>query len=315
MATSTNITTTYAGEFAGKYISAALLSGNTIANGLIEVKPNVKFKEVLKRVDLSGAIANASCDFSETGTVTLTERILQPKELQVNLEICKTPFQSDWEAVSMGYSAHDNLPKTFSDYFIGLIAAEVAEQTEKDIWSGVDGAGRFDGFATLLAADANLPAAQEIAGTNVDSSNVIDELGSVVDAIPQSIYGRDDLYIYVAPNVFRAYKRALGGFQANGQGANGYMAQGNNQDIDIQQFDGVKVVMANGLAANTMIATLKSNLFFGTGLLSDHNEVTVLDMADKDASKNVRFVMRYTAAVNYGVAEDIVTYGIVNGAN
>jgi len=215
----------------------------------------------------------------------------------------------------MGYSAHDNLPKTFSDYFIGLIAAEVAEQTEKDIWSGVDGAGRFDGFATLLAADANLPAAQEIAGTNVDSSNVIDELGSVVDAIPQSIYGRDDLYIYVAPNVFRAYKRALGGFQANGQGANGYMAQGNNQDIDIQQFDGVKVVMANGLAANTMIATLKSNLFFGTGLLSDHNEVTVLDMADKDASKNVRFVMRYTAAVNYGVVEDIVTYGIANGAN
>ena len=315
MATSTNITTTYAGEFAGKYISAALLSGNTIANGLIEVKPNVKFKEVLKRVDLSGAIANASCDFSETGTVTLTERILQPKELQVNLEICKTPFQSDWEAVSMGYSAHDNLPKTFSDYFIGLIAAEVAEQTEKDIWSGVDGAGRFDGFATLLAADANLPAAQEIAGTNVDSSNVIDELGSVVDAIPQSIYGRDDLYIYVAPNVFRAYKRALGGFQANGQGANGYMAQGNNQDIDIQQFDGVKVVMANGLAANTMIATLKSNLFFGTGLLSDHNEVKVLDMADIDGSKNVRFIMRYTAAVNYGVVEDIVTYGIVNGAN
>ena len=315
MATSTNITTTYAGEFAGKYISAALLSGNTIANGLIEVKPNVKFKEVLKRVDLSGAIANASCDFSDTGAVTLTERILQPKELQVNLEICKTPFQSDWEAVSMGYSAHDNLPKTFSDYFIGLIAAEVAEQTEKDIWSGVDGAGRFDGFATLLAADANLPAAQEIAGTNVDSSNVIDELGSVVDAIPQSIYGRDDLYIYVAPNVFRAYKRALGGFQANGQGANGYMAQGNNQDIDIQQFDGVKVVMANGLAANTMIATLKSNLFFGTGLLSDHNEIKVLDMADIDGSKNVRFIMRYTAAVNYGVVEDIVTYGIANGAN
>ena len=110
------ITSTYAGEFAGKYISAALLSGNTIANGLIEVKPNVKFKEVLKRVDLSGVIANASCDFTDAGTVTLTERIIEPKELQVNLELCKTPFQSDWEAISMGYSAHDNLPSTFSDY-------------------------------------------------------------------------------------------------------------------------------------------------------------------------------------------------------
>ena len=158
---SLSITSTYAGEFAGKYVSAALLSGNTIANGLIEVKPNVKFKEVLKRVSLSGAIANASCDFTDAGAVVLTERIIEPKELQVNLELCKTPFQSDWEAVSMGYSAHDNLPSTFSDYFIGLMAGEIAQQTEQDIWSGTAGAGTFDGFATLLTA-ATLPAGQDI---------------------------------------------------------------------------------------------------------------------------------------------------------
>ena len=163
---SLSITSTYAGEFAGKYVSAALLSGNTIANGLIEVKPNVKFKEVLKRVSLSGAIANASCDFTDAGAVVLTERIIEPKELQVNLELCKTPFQSDWEAISMGYSAHDNLPSTFSDYFIGLMAGEIAQQTEQDIWSGTAGAGTFDGFATLLTA-ATLPAGQDITGVAV----------------------------------------------------------------------------------------------------------------------------------------------------
>lgn len=315
MATTTNITTTYAGEFAGKYVSAALLSGNTIANGLIEVKPNVKYKEVLKRVSLDGIVADATCDFSDTSALSLTEKILEPKELQVNLELCKTPFQSDWEAVSMGYSAHDNLPKTFSDYFIGHIAAKVAEKTEKDIWSGSAGAGSFDGFATLLAADADLPSAQEVTGTTITASNVIDELGKVVDAIPSALYGNEDLYIYVAQNVWRAYKRALGGFQANGQGANGFMAQGNNQDIDIQFFDGVKMVAANGLADNQMIAAEKSNLYFGTGLLSDQNEVKVLDMADLDGSKNVRFIMRYTAGVQYSVVEDIVTYGIVNSAN
>ena len=315
MATTTNITSTYAGEFAGKYVSAALLSGNTIANGLIEVKPNVKYKEVLKRVSLDGIVANASCDFADTSTLDLTEKILEPKELQVNLQLCKTPFQSDWEAISMGYSAHDNLPKNFSDYFIGHIAAKVAEKTEQDIWSGSAGAGSFDGFATLLANDADLPAAQEVAGASVTAANVIDELGKVVDAIPSALYGNEDLYIYVSQNVWRAYKRALGGFQANGEGANGYMAQGNNQDIDIQWFDGVKVVCANGLADNTMIATLKSNLFFGTGLLADHNEVKVLDMADIDGSKNVRFIMRYTAGVQYAVVEDIVTYGIVNASN
>ena len=304
---SLSITSTYAGEFAGKYVSAALLSGNTIANGLIEVKPNVKFKEVLKRVSLSGAIANASCDFTDAGAVVLTERIIEPKELQVNLELCKTPFQSDWEAISMGYSAHDNLPANFSDYFIGLMAAEIAAQTETDIWSGTAGAGTFDGFSTLLTA-ATLPAGQDITGTTVDAANVIAELGKVADAVPSSLYGNEDLFIYVSQNIFRAYKRALGGFQANGAGANGFMAQGNNQDIDVQYFDGIKIVAANGLADDTMVSTLKSNLFFGTGLLADHNEIKVLDMADLDGSKNVRFIARYTAGVQIAVLEDVVFY-------
>ena len=295
MATTTTIESSYAGEFAGKYVSAALLTGNTLANGLIEVKPNIKFKEVLKVLSIDGITANASCDFSDTSTLNLTENILEPKELQVNLELCKTPFQSDWEAVSMGYSAHDNLPKTFSDYFIAHLSAKIAEKTEQNIWSGVAGNGQFDGFATLLAADSDLPAGQKIAGEAVTAENVVDALGDVVDAIPTALYGNEDLFIYVSQSVWRAYKRALGGFQANGQGANGFMAQGNNQDIDIQYFDGVKVVCANGLANGTMIAALKSNLFFGCGLLNDQNEVKVLDMADLDGSKNVRFIMRYTA--------------------
>jgi len=296
---SLSITSTYAGEFAGKYISAALLSGNTIANGLIEVKPNVKFKEVLKRVSLSGAIANASCDFTDAGAVVLTERIIEPKELQVNLELCKTPFQSDWDAIEMGYSAHDVMPKTFADYFIGLMAAEISAQTETDIWSGTAGAGTFDGFATLLTA-ATLPAGQDITGVAITAANVVAELGKVVDALPPSLYGNEDLYIYVSQNVLRAYKRALATV--------GGSVQGNNQDLNVEFFDGVKVVAANGLANDTMVSTLKSNLYFGTGLLSDQNEIKVLDMADLDGSKNVRFIARYTAAVQIAILEDVVFY-------
>jgi hypothetical protein len=311
MATTTDIVnSSYAGESAGKYISAALLSGNTIANGGLTIRPNVKFKEVVKRLELDGITKNGSCDFNDTSTLTLTERILEPKELQVNLELCKKDFRSDWEAISMGYSAFDNLPSSFQDYLISYVAAKVAQKNEQNIWAGADGEGSFDGFSTLLAADTDLPAAQAITGTTVTAANVVDELGAVVDAIPSALYGRDDLFIYVSQNIFRAYKRALGGFQANGQGAAGVGSQGNNQDINILYFDGVKIFMANGLAANTAIATTKDNLQFGTGLLSDHQEVKVLDMSQLDGSQNVRIIMRFTAGVQYGVVEDIVTYGI-----
>lgn len=310
MATTTSITTTYAGESAGKYISAALLSGNTIANGGLTIRPNVKFKEVVKRLELDGITKNGTCDFNDTSTLTLTERILEPKELQVNLELCKKDFRSDWDAIQMGYSAFDNLPSSFQDYLISYVAAKVAQKNEQNIWAGANGEGSFDGFSTLLAADTALPAAQQIVGTTVTAANVIDELGKVVDQIPSALYGRDDLFIYVSQNIFRAYKRALGGFQSGGQGAAGVGSQGNNQDINILYFDGVKIFMANGLAANTAVATTKDNLQFGTGLLSDHQEVKVLDMADLDGSQNVRIIMRFTAGVQYGVVEDIVTYGI-----
>lgn len=317
MATTTSITTSYAGSFAGKYISAALLSAATIENGGIEVKPNIKYKEVIKKLATDAIVKDATCDFTATSTVTLTEKILQPEEFQVNLQLCKKDFHSDWEAVQMGYSAFDSLPPSFADYILSHVAAKVAEKTEQNIWKGVTAnAGEFDGIATKLAADAALPTANEVTGTTVTASNVITELGKIVDAIPAALYGKEDLYIYVSQNIARAYVRSLGGFGASGLGANGTNNMGtqwwNNGSLS---FDGVKIFVANGMAANTAIAAQKSNLFFGTGLLNDLNEVKLIDMADLDGSQNVRVVVRFTAGVQYAIVEDIVTYGITNSAN
>ena len=306
MATTTNVTTTYAGEFAGKYIGAALLSGNTIAQGGITVKQNIKYKEVVKKLALGDLTADASCDFTDTSSVTLTERILEPKRLQVNLELCKEDYANDWEAIQMGYSAHDNLPPNFADFIISRIAEKVAGVTEVDIWRGTTASGHFPGFVPLMTADSDVI---DVTGTTVTSANVIAELGKVVDAIPSTLYGNPDLYIYVSQNIARAYIRALGGFGASGLGANGVSNQGtlwyNNENL---AFDGVKIFVANGLADNTMVAAEKDNLWFGTGLLGDHNLVKLLDMSDLDGSQNLRVIMRYTAGVQYGISSDIVLY-------
>ena len=209
MATTTSITTTYAGEFAGKYVSAAILSGSTLANELITIKPNIKYKEVMKKVATDGIVKDATCDFTATSTVTLTERILQPESFQVNLQLCKKDFQSDWEAVEMGYSSFDNLPPSFADFLIAHVSAKVASRIEQNIWNGANATtGQFDGFNVLLAADSDVV---DVAGSPVTSSNVITELGKIVDAIPSTVYGADDLQIYAPANIYKAYIRALGG--------------------------------------------------------------------------------------------------------
>jgi len=318
MPTTTSITTTYAGEFAGKYIAAALLSAPTLDKGGITIMPNVKYKQVIKRVATDDIIKNATCDFDPTSTITLTERILQPESFQVNLQLCKSDFRSDWDAIQMGYSAFDVLPKSFADFLIAHAAEKVAAGMETSSWSGVNAtAGQFAGIMTQLTTDASLPAAQEIAavGGGVNAGNVIAELGKIVDACPAALYGKEDLTLYVSNNIFRAYVRALGGFAAAGIGANGYDNKGTNQVLGELYFDGVKIFLANGLASNTALLAQKSNLYFATGLLNDMNEVKVIDLADVDGSQNVRVVMRFTADAKYGFASDVVTYGITNSAN
>jgi hypothetical protein len=80
-------------------------------------------------------------------------------------------------------------------------------------------------------------------------------------------------------------------------------------------FDGIPLVVAEGLTANQMLAAEKSNLFFGTGLLSDQNEIRVIDTSETLGDKNIRIIMRMSAGVQYANVEDIVTYGITNSAN
>ena len=316
MATTTSITTTYAGEFAGKYIAAALLSSKTLEDGAIEIKPNVKYKEVIKKVATdSNVIKNATCDFTDTATVTLTERILQPEEFQVNLEFCKKDFRSDWEAIEMGYSAFDNLPPSFSDFIIGHVAGLVAEKNESNIWGGVNAtAGEFDGFTVLMTADSDVNDAVNTGITSFTSANIISALGNTVDALPSAVYGKEDLTIYLPTNAFQAYVRALGGFGASGLGAAGIAAQGTQwyNMGNALSFEGIKVQLTPGMPSDHIVAAQKSNLYFGTGLLSDHNEVKLIDMADLDGSQNVRVVMRFTAGVQYGIGSDVALFTLAS---
>jgi len=317
LATTTNITTSYAGEFAGEYIAAALLSASTIDDGGVTVKANIAYKEVIKKLATGSLVTAAGCDFNPNSSVTLTERIIEPIELQVNLQLCKYDFVNDWEAQQMGFGLGQSLPPKFSDFIIAHVAAEVAQNTEFCMWQGDTTAGSnnsFDGFEKLIAAAVtagDVPAAQAITAVagGVDAANVIAELSKVVDAIPASLYGKEDLFLYVGSKTAKAYVQALGGFAASGLGANGVQNMGtqwwNNGSLTV---NGVKIFVAPGISDNKMYVAQRSNLYFGTGILNDSNSVKLLDMADLDASNNVRLVMRFTSSVQFGISEDIVSY-------
>ena len=312
LATTVNITSSYAGEFAGKYISAALLSSSTIEDGGVTVMPNVKYKSVIQRIETGTLIADGTCDFTPISNVDLTEVIIMPEEFQVNLQLCKSDFINTWEAQQMGFSAFNpnGLPTSFADYLVGYVAGKVAAANETNIWTGNLGgaqAGEYNGLETLAAADATvIDVPTPVALT---AANIIDKMQAVVDLIPNALYGKEDLKLYVSNKAAKLYVRALGGFSVAATANSGTDAKGTQwYSNGSLTFGGIPIFVGRGMSDDTMIAAESSNLFFATGLINDYNEVRVIDMTPMDGSQNVRLVMRFTAAAAIGVGADVVYY-------
>jgi hypothetical protein len=306
---------TYSGEAAAGYIAAALLSANTLDKKLVTIMPNVKYKSVIQKLDVTGITQDASCDFVTSGSVAISEQVLTPKELQVNLSLCKQEFVDSWEALQLGFSAFDEIPKNFNDFLISYVGGKVAEATEQSIWQGVNSTnGQFGGFQTAFSASIAAGGATAVVSAksgsivisgSVTAANVLDKLNSVVNTIPNTVYGKPDVLLYVSTDVAKAYQQALAG---GAIGANGFNNQMNVGEKPFN-FNGIEIVWCPGMSASKIVAAQKSNLFFGTGLLSDYNEVKVLDMANIDGSQNYRIVMRYTGGTQFGIGQDIVYYG------
>ena len=308
------VTSTYAGEASADYIAAALLSAKTLDQQNVEIHPNVKYREVIQKLDVSDIIADASCDFSGSGAVAINETVLEPKELQVNLELCKQNFLDSWEAISLGYSAFDEIPRNFTDYLISYVGGKVAEATETAIWSGTATNGSFAGFESIVAASSGsatsfqpaISGSTPIANGTVTKDNVVEILTGTVDAIPSTVYGKEDLVIYVGTKVMKAWQSSQSG-QVNVGSFNNQLNVGEKP----MNFQGIELVHAPGMSDNTIIAGQKSNFHFGTGLLSDYNEVRVLDMADIDGSQNFRVIMRYTAGTQVGFTNEVAAFNLL----
>ena len=289
----------YAGKAAAGFMSASLLSGETLAKGYLTVLPNVAFKVNLNNFNLAAAaVADATCDFTSAGDVTYVEKALAPKRLQVNRALCKNDWLSTWAGANMRAGLDGTLQSDFATYLISYAGSLVGQQVEKSIWQGAAGtSGEFDGFQALLTADGGADVAA--VGGGINAGNVIAEIGKVRDGIADAVYGQDDLCIFMGTAAFKHYISA--------QAALGYLNQ-YHAGVTESNFEGIPIKWCPGMAANVMVAGRKSNLFFATDLEGDMTEVKLLDQTMVDGSDNVNLVMKFNAGVGYSTRADIVLY-------
>ena len=301
------ITTTYAGELAQAYISAALLSGKTLSENLIQIKENVKYKGVLKTLASSGLISTETCDFTPgSSAVTLAEQVIEPKNLQVNLQLCKQPFREDWEAMQTGGLRVDAvIPPNFETFLLLHVAGKIGQDVENNIWQGDTTAAANNSFDGLFKqSQAIMPGANILTGADSPSDilKVLDVFEKLREALPAQLLFHPDLRLYVSPATASAYIHALGAANYQFESFVG---------VKPLNYDGIQIEIANGMEATKCMLTLNTNLFFGTNLMGDFNEAKVLDMGNLDGSDNVRVVYRFTGGTQVAIGADVITYAKV----
>ena len=296
-------TSNFAGKAAGFYISAALKEAKSL--DFLNVIENIKYKSNIQRMAGSGVVADATCDFTGAGTLALTEKVLEPKLLQINLDLCKSTLLDSWESLQMRAGAGAPPPASFDDYVISYMGEIIAEATEESIWSGTAVAGKFNGFlgaATgYLLPGVDGTVHQDAATAAYDATNIIANLQGLTANMATNISAvlrKEDLHIYMSPKTYALYISAVSTL--------GYVNAYNMNGDYAPVFEGYKIAVCPGMADDQLVAAQKSNLFFGTDLLSDATRITLMDMAQLDGSDNMRLVARYSAGVQTGVGADIV---------
>ena len=298
-------TSNFAGKAAGFYISAALKQANSL--DYLTLIENIKYKSNVQKMAGSGLVLDATCDFTDAGTLALTERVLEPRNLQINLDLCKSTLLDSWEALQMRAGAGAPPPASFDDYVISYMGEIIAQQTEESVWNGAGATGDFQGFLNTngylmpTGANADATVTQDAASGAYTAANIIANLQGLTESMATNISAvlrKDDLHIYMSPKTYALYISAVSTL--------GYVNAYNMNGDYVPVFEGYKIAVCNGMVDNQLIAAEKSNLFYGTDLLSDATRITLMDMAALDGSDNMRLVARYSAGVQTGVGADIV---------
>jgi len=302
MALPTNVGSTFTGKAAGFYISAALKQANSL--DFITTMENVKYKQVIQRMEGSG-IADATCDFTPAGTLALTESVITPKSLQINMDICSENLLSSWESLQMKAGAGSPPPASFDDYVISHMGGLISQGVETSIWGGNDAVGgEFTGFNTAAVGQLVVNgtvvdvANQGGAGTAFTATNIIQNLQNAAAAISSAVYMKEDLHIYMSPKTWRLYISAVSALTS--------FPFANMNDDYTKVFEGIRLAVCNGMLDDQLVCAEKSNLYFATDLLSDTTRIDLLDMRPLNGSQNIRLVARFTGGVQVGIGADVV---------
>lgn len=303
MATTLSNTTTYAGKDLEGFYTTALLTGTSKSS--FRLFPNVKSKVKVGSLNLGNILAADTCSFAATGTISLAQKTLTVCPLKVNLELCEKDYEGIYlsEQMKAGSNVDGNIPASFNDFLINLVANRISQQTEVICWAG-DVSGSpvtlCDGIIVQIAADSGrISVSATGSGYISNVTYVIAEIAKIYAAIPYTL-DKNKVKLYISPAAASAYMQALAvSFPA--------LITYVNNGSKMMYMD-LELVRAEGMPTNKAIAADPENLWYATDLVSDENELNIISMKGTTGDPTVRMITEFKIGFGYGTAQEIVYY-------
>ena len=295
MANATVAVGTYAGVAARPYVSAAILAADTIANGYVSVLENVHSKAVLRKFSGAAIQANDDCAFSTpaSGQLTVGEAVLEAAALKVNEQVCNADLRATWESALIR-SQNDGAPADFVTYTAQYVAAKVAESVEHNIWHGnfnhTDGTNvgatytAFDGLCRHLVDGYAAGNMQQLTNATT-AANILDRLAGLTAEAPAAIAGDPNTKLFMSRASAQLYYQAL---------AATYNLPFLNDGL-ATRYAGYEIITPGGMADDTFLLSKADNLYFGTNLLTDHIQASILDLTGVTGDDVTRVIMQFSA--------------------
>ena len=193
MATTVTVSSNYAGKVAGQIIGAAFKEGDTLSKNVLTLAPNVNYKFNLRKIAYTDGTVDYSCGHVPAGAIVLSEKVIAPKKVKNDFDVCKEDFRQTWDEDQIGASASNpNAPSTIMEAIQLEILSSQAELVDAQIWSGLNATnGEIgDGFLVQFAADGDIIKANNgitAIGAATTEANVEANLKAALAAIPVSV--------------------------------------------------------------------------------------------------------------------------------
>ena len=263
--------------------------------------PDAKEKTKLGVLTFTDPIQAFGCSFSATAS-DLDAITIEPCKLSIMTQTCQDDLESSFVADWMraGSNMADFAPANFMSHYYDTLAAKVKDGLALIAWQGDTDSTVYpyqycDGLEKKLLADGSVI---DVANTTLTAANILAELAKVKAALPASIsYRTADLRIFMGPAAASLYQQAAS-----------VIPNASISEAYPLQYQGIKIVIAPGMSADTMVATLAYNLIYAYDLLGDVSEINTINMKLTTGDATIRTRTDFKFFVGLSNPEEIVFY-------